>query len=534
LRILDLSTGKDIFPQVGSQAPVAKVHFLPDGNSLGTTSEDGSCRICETATGKEIRAIGAPIEEEAMAVDLTTAGQKYAVGLMTNQINICDATTGKTLHRLDGNKTGFSAFAFSPDGKVLAAREMVSPLIHVYDTTTGKAVRRLEAPPGGVAANQNMLARFWHPPSGLVFSPDGKRLAASVDEKSIGIWNVESGKQAGLFQLPEDVFLKTLSFSPDNRMLALTVEGDGVMAVEIASNQIRWESGNKVKVANPFANLAGMMPPGLGGAMPIVSSYEPIFTNLVFSPDGKILSHGRSDQRIIFWETASGREIGLVKAYQGDITSLAFSPNGKQLASGGSDTTAILWDLTKILSLPETVVSNLSEKETEVRWADLAGDNAAKAYQAISHLSALPDSTVKFLQKHLKPTQPVAAGRIDKLITDLDDQQFEVRQKASAELERLGELTVPAARKILQGKPTAETRRRLEQLLSDVDSRIYLAGDRLQTLRAIEVLERIGSADARQLLQKLANGGSGSLQTEQAIESLKRLGQKEIPKDKGK
>ncbi len=442
---------------------------------------------------------------------------------MTNQINICEATNGKTLHTLYGNKTGFSAFAFSPNEKVLAVREMVSPLIHIHEVTTGKEIRRLEAPPGGVAANQNLLGRLLHPSLGLIFSPDGKRLAASIDEKSIGIWNVETGKQVGLYPLPGAIFLLALSFSPDNRTLALAVEGDGVMVVEIASNQIRCELGNKVNVTDPLANLAGLMPPAIGGAMPIMSSYARTPTNLVFSPDGQVISHGRSDQRLVFWETASGREIGLVKGYQGDITSMAFSPNGKQLASGGSDSTTLVWDLSKILPSPESTAKKLSEQETEACWVDLAGGNAAKAYQAICNLSAGLDSTVIFLRKHLKPAQGVADGRIDKLITQLDDGQFDVRQRAGSELERLGELAEPTARKTLQGKPSAEMRRRLEQLLSAVDGRGNISNDRLQAIRAIELLERIGTPEARQLLQNLANGAPGVLQTEEAKESFQRL-----------
>lgn len=524
LRILDTSTGKDMFPQTGSQAAVSRVCFLSDGSSLATMSNDGAGRIWETTTGKEMRSMTIPlVEEGAMAVDWTVAGQRYAVGMMTNQIHICDATNGKNLYSLNGNKTGFSALAFSPDGKVLAVREMVSPLIHIHDVTTGKEIRRLEAPPGGVAANQNLLGLFMHASLGLTFSPDGKRLATPIDEKSIGIWNVDTGKQVGPYPLPGDVSLHALSFSPDNRTLALAAERDGVMVVEIASNQIRWELGNKVDVANPLENLPGVIPP-VGGAMPIMSSYAPTPANLVFSPDGKILSHGRSDQRIAFWELATGREIGLVKSYQGAITSLAFSPNGKQLASAGSDSTGLVWDLTKILPPPEVVEGRLSEKDAEVCWVDLAGSNAAKAYKSICRLESGRESTVDFLSKNLKPAQVVPGGRIEKLITELDDRQFDVRQKASSELERLGELAAPAARKTLQGKPSAETRRRLEQLLSTIDGRGNISNDRLQTIRAVEVLERIGTSKARQLLQALADGAPGALQTEEAKGSLGRLG----------
>ncbi len=49
-------------------------------------------------------------------------------------------------------------------------------------------------------------------------------------------------------------------------------------------------------------------------------------------------------------------------------------------------------------------------------------------------------------------------------------------------------------------------------------------------MRNIEVLERIGTPEARQLLQTLANGAPGALQTEEAKDSLQRLSQDKISK----
>jgi hypothetical protein len=80
-------------------------------------------------------------------------------------------------------------------------------------------------------------------------------------------------------------------------------------------------------------------------------------------------------------------------------------------------------------------------------------------------------------------------------------------------------------RKALQGKPSAETRRRLERLLGSIDGRTDISGERLQIIRSIEVLERIDTPDTRQFLESLANGAPGALQTEEAKVSLRRLKQ---------
>jgi len=165
----------------------------------------------------------------------------------------------------------------------------------------------------------------------------------------------------------------------------------------------------------------------------------------------------------------------------------------------------------------------LSDQEMDAFWAVLGGSDAIKACESLVNLCVASDSSVSFLRKHLRPAQPVDAGRIESLIKDLDSNQFDVRQKASGELERLGDLAAPAARKALQEKPSPETRRRLEQLLSTIDGHGNISDDRLRTSRAIEVLERIGTSEARQLLQALASGAPGALQTEEAKESFQRL-----------
>jgi hypothetical protein len=460
-----------------------------------------------------------------ISVEIARKGERSAVGFVENRIDICDATIGKKIHSINGEKTGFSAFAFSPDGKVLAVREMVSPLVHLYDVESRKEIRCLDWPSNDAAINRGKLRTLLYNSIGLIFSPDGKRLAGSIDEKSVGVWNLETGKRLGLIQLSDSRPPKALSFSPDNRILALGTEGDVIVLWEIASNQVRRYLGKRPETAKRDDNSTGVAPPGnaVGGAVEVFSLYVRPATNLTFSPDGKVICQARSDQKIALWETATGRELERLDGKQGEVTSLAFSSNGRQLASGGSDTTTLLWDLNKLLPALEGAKTQLSDKEMEAEWADLAATDASQAYLSMCHLSAASDSTVVFLKIHLKPVQPIGAGYADKLIMELDDRQFEIREKASRELLQLGELVVPASRKALKGKISPEMKKRLEELLGSIDSHGNMSGERIQILRALEVLERVGTPEARQLLQRLADGAKGALQTEEAKESLQRL-----------
>jgi hypothetical protein len=156
--------------------------------------------------------------------------------------------------------------------------------------------------------------------------------------------------------------------------------------------------------------------------------------------------------------------------------------------------------------------------------ADLASDDAARAYEVIRQLEVAPEVAVALFRAHLSPVSSVNAQQLARLIENLDSPEFSVRRTAAEELRNLRNLAEPALRKAVGGRPSLDARRLVEQLLATLTrARLYPSGDRLRLLRAIEVLESLRTAEARQLLADLARGASGAYQTEEAKAALKRL-----------
>jgi len=108
------------------------------------------------------------------------------------------------------------------------------------------------------------------------------------------------------------------------------------------------------------------------------------------------------------------------------------------------------------------------------------------------------------------------------LIGDLNSATFAKRQRAMKELLGLHEVAEAALEAVLAGNPPEELRLRVLQLLDRV-KRGGAPAERLRPLRAVEVLEMIGTAEARQLLRALARGAARDLLTEQAQAALERL-----------
>ena len=145
-----------------------------------------------------------------------------------------------------------------------------------------------------------------------------------------------------------------------------------------------------------------------------------------------------------------------------------------------------------------------------------------RAYRAVWMMVAASRQSVPFLAERLRPEQPIPNDRLQKLIADLDSGQLNVRNRAAAELEKLGELAESALRRALEDKPALEVRQRLEALLDRIEHRT-LSSNQLAFLRALEVLEQIGTPEALRSVERLATGAPEARLTQEARASLERL-----------
>lgn len=166
----------------------------------------------------------------------------------------------------------------------------------------------------------------------------------------------------------------------------------------------------------------------------------------------------------------------------------------------------------------------LEAKQLEAMWGDLADSDAAKAYVAICALAERPAQAVSLLKTHLKPVPAPDAKKIAQLIKDLDG-RFPEREKAMKELRRLGVLAAPALREAQKSKPTLEAHKRMDELLRALEGPVT-DPETLRAVRSAEVLERVGTKDAKELLRTLGKGAAGARLTQECKDSLRRLEQR--------
>lgn len=558
VHVWDVATGEEV-ASFGKEWTPAALAFSADGRSLFTGGNDGCVRRWEFPSGR-LAARGAGHSWGIHAV-LFSPDQKSLVTL-ADGIGHWDLDSGKLFARYgedrhigdedllprisplprwfpDQARVGLRQTAFSPDGKSLVTAGWDRTLRH-WDIASAKEIGQTKlhtrygpgfsdqlSPDGATFATYNG-ARQIHlldpatgrercspipiTPQPLAFSPDGRVLATAEPLRNeIVLWEVVTGKRRGSLNVTTFPICD-ISFSCDGRLLLVHAQEKDSSRFMALWDLVGGEQIQRLEVERP--------------------------TWACFSPDGKVLAIPDDiDNAVVLWDWQANHLLCRLKGHLQPVFCLTFSPDGKTLASGSADHTVLVWDLARVLK--ETVdsadldkrwrVGPLSVAELNELWNQLGGEDASRAAQAIWRLEAGTGECVPFLREHLAPASPLTHGRLARLITDLEDDQFAVRERASNELDTLGALAEPALRELLAGDPSPEVKRRVESLLEKRATQT-LSRAEVQCLRAIEVLERVGTVDAMLVVESLSKGAPEARQTQEASRVLRRMAARVRPR----
>jgi RNA polymerase sigma factor (sigma-70 family) len=501
VRLWDAASGALLNPRPGHDGDVASVLMSPDGRHAVTVGRDRSLRIWDPITGQELHTLR-DFKSAIHAISLSADGKWIATGTEDGTIQLRDAAEGAVVREFKGHSGQIGSLSFSPDGKTLAS---ASPSGKNSNLAVKEAVRSLRFWDVGTGEELPRIQGLRND-SYAHFSPDGKWLAAY--DGSVALWDAATGKQGRRFGDLDD-----FAFHPNGKSIfgwssTPSTEVGGGSGYGNQHGQVRVRSLADGAEVYSFPGPARM--PYIGGLF-------------VLSPDARLLAlavheHVRFEQDVLqLWETATGKLRRTLNGHGGEVKSCAFSRDGRLVLTASSDSTVLVWDL----AAPSgQTPRELTEKALESLWGDLASADAVRADQAIWALVAAPQQALSLLQKRLQPT-PAPDPKWGAWIKDLASEEFAVRDKASRALEALEDQAYPLLQQALTDVSSLEVRRRIEHLLSRLKFPLT-SPKTIREVRAVEVLEHIGTAQARQVLQALAQGAPGSRLTEEAREALRR------------
>jgi WD40 repeat protein len=502
------------------------IHYSPNGRMLLLHGRRG-WGLREPEDGTEVRRLKVPSDSSFLG--WSPDSKRLAFSDFSRRrgrrLVLVDAASGKECWRAEEPLADGAFFLFTPDSKSVAF------------VRRGDLVRRDAAT--GKQLQQFRPKHLW----GLTaFSPDLRRACSfeTLGRDIIHLWDVESKKE--LWQTPlttvriGHTFHSVFRFTPDGRRLIASASWHGVdpdldrtVVLDVASGKKLWGfRQGSYPILSPNGRYL-VVGEELGGQWVDVVSGEVkanfaraisgfFHPRAVFSADSRLMTYRPEGDVVQLFETSTAGLIATYRRPGESVRQVAFAPGGRTLAISYSDASVVFHDLTG--RGKATARIKRSPEELDRLWADL-GRGPVQGQRALWQLARSPGQAVALIRARIPPPRKVDAAAIAKLVGQLDDEEFGVRESAQKELAGLGLRAVPALKTALKKRPSPEARRRMERLLA-AQGKLALREQPARHRRAVAVLEAVGD-EAAALLKEYAGGPEEDPLAVEARAALKRL-----------
>lgn len=498
----NIETGEPVHPFEGHRSFVTHVAVSPDGQLACTFGQDYSLRLWDVQSGEQIHSRQRPPRYAAPTVAFTPDGQHLLWANTTTSIEFLDVAVltkqkpAPAAANREVRGTQFAMFAISDDGRTLVANNSAGGGAQIWDLT--------EKPP----SIMHVPPTFGAQSVPLAFSPDARLSATRFTVDG-------TGQQVVIADVSRGREVTRLVSNPGQPTLEGAFAGTRLFASRSQRQVALWDvlSGKTVATVN-------------------VADPAAAATAVACSPDGRLLAWAESDaeRTIRLYDSLNGREVGKFAGHLGSVQCLRLHTLGERprLLSGSHDSTTLVWDLGSVMEELRRTTPRLAEQDADQLWADLAAEDAAAMHRASWVLAAADEEALPLLVGRLAPVplDRALGEKIDKLVAQMDHDQFSAREQASQQTAELGDAAEPFLKEALKRTTSAEARHRMRRILADIAGQpLVLSAEQQRAIRAVQILEQIGGSVSREVLERLAQGQPSARLTQEAKNALARLEQ---------
>ncbi|NEP22897.1 hypothetical protein [Moorena sp. SIO3I6] len=318
---------------------VNAVAVTPDGTKVISGSSDHTVKVWDLNTGAEIRTLTghtSPVN----AVAVTPDGTRVISGASDNTVRVWNLATGKEILRFNGHSLPVVAVAVTPDGKEVVSASIANyDSIKVWDLETGQEELTLKG--------HRDIVRT------VAITCDNRVISGS-DDRTIKIWNLESGKM--LYELIYKSYyslykVDAIAVNSDANILIAGCELITQNYNSRISTIIMWDLKTN-KVIKEFEKKSENIN--------WYYQHRNLIVSLAFTPDEKRIISASLDKNIKVWDTKSGQEFFTLNGHNESIYAITITPDGKTLISASKDKTLKVWNLESVEKYSKVIYDNKS------------------------------------------------------------------------------------------------------------------------------------------------------------------------------
>ncbi|KAF9207925.1 hypothetical protein BGZ49_010200 [Haplosporangium sp. Z 27] len=295
------------YPFLEEDSPVNSCCYSPDGKVFTTVLENGNISMYSASTWEKFLSLKGDSKFDSRIVFSPKINTQFSCVYGSPTVQIRDYETSDYLRTLIGHTNSIKCMVYSPDGSLLVSGSD-DKTMRIWDVETGEC--------------RHKLSDYGYRITGIVFSPKGDTIINCIED-TMQFWNVETGEKILSNSYITGFWYQGPIYSPKGDQFTI---GDQYGTLEVkdikTGDRVCYPGGDYIRC-------------------------------IVYSPKGDQIATGRpvndsfnnSRETLVLWDSKTGESIIHLVGHTGSVNVIVYSPKGDLIASSSDDMTVRVWNV---------------------------------------------------------------------------------------------------------------------------------------------------------------------------------------------
>jgi WD40 repeat protein len=367
LQVWDLESGQCLRTLEVHSNLVSRACVTADGHWAVSASGDKTLRLWDLESGQCLRTLEG--HSKGVSSVSVTADLRRAVSSSEDKtLKVWDLESRRCLQAAEGHSSVVTSISVTQDG-LRAVSGSIDDTLRLWNLESGQCLRTLEGDGGVIVAADGPLEGRKSRVMSVSVIPDGRRAVSGSEDKTLRVWDLESGKCLRSLQGHTEV-VSSVSVTPDGRRAVSGSEDTTLRVWDLDSGQclhtLRGHSsavssvclfhggrravsgsGDKTGWEEPEKedNTLRIWDLDTGQCLRLLKGHNGVVGCLSVTADGRRAVSGSADKTLRVWNLETAQYLRTLEGHGAYIWSVAVTPDGCHAVSGSLDRTLRMWDL---------------------------------------------------------------------------------------------------------------------------------------------------------------------------------------------